>query len=168
MEILNLCKRKKKKYKAHWWEKSIEENCTKKNLYFESFMHLYCRYIWFRYNFLRLSFIFLDCCCLEPIICWHRTSSSLLKFKDSTRHYTGPGRQLPFVTTVAVSCSPIAYLGLLNYMCLLKLCSISVTKISTFQSKNTRFLAFSLQRAEKQGRKHNIPGDELLLWSVSL
>lgn len=63
-----------------------------------------------------------------------RTSSSLLKFKDSTRHYTGPGRQLPSVTTVAVSCSQIAYLGLLNYMHLLKLCSISQTQTSTFLS----------------------------------
>lgn len=61
-----------------------------------------------------------------------RTSSNLLKFKDSTRHYMGPGRQLPSVTTVAVSCSQIAYLGLLNYMCLLKLCSILPTQTSTF------------------------------------
>lgn len=68
-----------------------------------------------------------------------RTSSSLLKFKDSTRHYTGPGRQLPSVTTVAVSCSQIAYLGLLNYMCLLKLCSISQTQTSTFRSKKKKY-----------------------------
>lgn len=58
----------------------------------------------------------------------------MLKFKDSTRHYTGPGRQLPSVTTVAVSCSQIAYLGLLNYMRLLKLCSIFQTQTSTFLS----------------------------------
>lgn len=61
----------------------------------------------------------------------------MLEFKDSTRHYTGPGRQLPFVTTVAVSCSQIAYLGLLNYMRLLKLRSISRTQTSTFPSTLT-------------------------------
>lgn len=73
-----------------------------------------------------------------------RTSSSLLKFKDSTRHYTGPGRQLPSVTTVAVSCSQIAYLGLLNYMCLLKLRSISPAKTSTFLSRKQRGLLISV------------------------
>lgn len=73
-----------------------------------------------------------------------RTSSSLLKFKDSTRHYTGPGRQLPSVTTVAVSCSQIAYLGLLNYMCLLKLCSISPTQTSSFLSRKLRVFLISV------------------------
>lgn len=73
-----------------------------------------------------------------------RTSSSLLKFKDSTRHYTGLGRQLPSVTTVAVSCFQIAYLGLLNYMCLLKLCSISLTQTSTFLSRKQRGLLVSV------------------------
>lgn len=80
-----------------------------------------------------------------------RTSSSLLKFKDSTRHYTGPGRQLPSVTTVAVSCSQIGYLGLLNYMCLLKLSSISPTQTSTFYEQKNRGFLFSVclrRRAE--------------------
>lgn len=77
-----------------------------------------------------LSFISHRCWYLEPSADI-RTSSSLLKFKDSTRHYTSPGRQLPSVTTVAVSCFQIAYQELLNYMCLLKLHSISPTQTST-------------------------------------
>ena len=106
-----------------------------------------------------------------------RTSSNLLKFKDSTRHYMGPGRQLPSVTTVAVSCSQIAYLGLLNYMCLLKLCSISPTQTSTFRSRKQRgFLIPVCRQAQCSGREKARGGraqsfsswDELLLWSVSL
>lgn len=107
-----------------------------------------------------------------------RTSSSLLKFKDSTRHYTSPGRQLPSVTTVAVSCSQIAYLELLNYMCLLKLRSISPAQTSTFPSrKHRRFLiSVCLQpstvgdegRDAKREAAIYFSGDELLLWSVSL
>lgn len=96
-----------------------------------------------------------------------RTSSSLLKFKDSTRHYTGPGRQLPSITTVAVSCSQIAYLGLLNYMCLLKLRSISPTQTSTFQPKRTRGFLVSVclqpnavgdrRRESERGRRNLSP-----------
>lgn len=86
-----------------------------------------------------------------------RTSSNLLKFKDSTRHYTGPGRQLPSVTTVAVSCSQIAYLGLLNYMCLLKLCSISLTQTSTFLSRKQR--GFLIPVCLQQGAVGDVGGE---------
>lgn len=60
------------------------------------------------------------------------TSSSLLWFKDLTRHYTGPGRQLSSVTTVAAWCSQVAYLDLFSFICLWKFFSIPLTQISNF------------------------------------
>lgn len=102
------------------------------------------------------------------------TSSSLLRFKDSTKHYTGPGRQLPSVTTVAAWCSQVAYLGLLNYICLWKLCSISLTQISTFLSrKQKRRLIFVFNQvrwktsAGGADRAVCSSWDQLLLWSLS-
>ena len=170
------------KSKAHRWEKN---QCTRallktliKTLFFESFIHSFSKHTHTPHLPIFPSFhIAADAWNQLPADI--RTSSSLLKFKDSTRHYTGPGRQLPSVTTVAVSCSQIAYLGLLNYMCLLKLRSISPTQTSTLYRKQREriphlCLSSTGCSGRHEGRKRDggaqsfSSWDELLLWSVSL
>lgn len=101
-----------------------------------------------------LCFISHSCWCLEPITCWHKTPIRLIKFKDSTRHCTGPGRQLPSFTTVAVLCSQIAYLELLNYVCLLKLRSISPSQTFNFSELKTERIPLLRLSATRCSGRH--------------
>lgn len=131
------------KSKAHCYERNQYNRMLIKTLFFGCFIHSFSKCMHTPYLPIFPSF-HMAADAWNQLPADIRTSSSLLKFKDSTRHYTGPGRQLPSVTTVAVSCSQIAYLGLLNYMCLLKLRSISPTQTSTFLNRKQRGFLISV------------------------